>query len=133
MKSVRALAALLSLGVFGSSIAYEPSVNYMLQCMGCHGPDGTGEAGRVPALNQTALLFARMPEGRRYLLQVPGVAQSTLSDAELAELLNWMIPHFGGTSAQGFTPFTPQEVARFRKSPLADPRAERERLLALAR
>lgn len=111
--------------------AYEPAVNYMLQCMGCHTPDGSGEPGRVPSLRDTALPFARLPAGRRYIVQVPGAAQSTLSDAELAALLNWMIVELGHATPQSFAPFTAAEVAAYRRTPLTDVRSERERLLAL--
>ena len=88
------LAALL-VAVCGTAGAFEPAVNYMLQCMGCHTPaHGSGEPGRVPSMRMTLAALAVVPEGRRFLVQVPGSAQSTLSDAELAELLNWMIRNF---------------------------------------
>lgn len=111
--------------------AYEPAVNYMLQCMGCHTADGSGEPGRVPSIRDTLLPFAHLPAGRRYIVQVPGAAQSTLSDAELAELLNWMIVELGHAKPQGFAPFTAAEIAQYRRTPLTDVRSERERLLAL--
>jgi hypothetical protein len=111
--------------------AYEPAVNYMLQCMGCHTSDGSGEPGRVPSIRDTVLPFARLPAGRRYIVQVPGSAQSTLSDAELAALLNWMIVELGHGTPQAFAPFTAAEVAQYRRTPLTDVRSERERLLAL--
>jgi len=111
--------------------AYEPAVNYMLQCMGCHTADGSGEPGRVPSLRDTVLPFARLPAGRRYIVQVPGAAQSTLSDAELAALINWMIVELGHGTPQAFAPFTAAEVAQYRRTPLTDVRSERERLLAL--
>lgn len=111
--------------------AYEPAVNYMLQCMGCHTPDGSGEPGRVPAIRDTVLPFARLPAGRRYLVQVPGAAQSTLSDAELAAVLNWMIVELGHAAPRAFAPFTAAEVAEYRRTPLTNVRSERERLLAL--
>ena len=39
--------------------------------------------------------FLTVPGGREYLVRVPGSAQSPLSDAELARVLNWMIRAFG--------------------------------------
>jgi len=83
-----ALLMLLACSLATAVRAYEPAVNYMLQCMGCHTPDGSGEPGRVPSIRDTVLPFARLPAGRRYLVQVPGAAQSTLSDVELAALIN---------------------------------------------
>jgi len=53
--------------------AFEPQVNYMLQCMGCHAPDGRGEPGHVPSVKASLLPFARMTTGRSYLVQVPGL------------------------------------------------------------
>jgi mono/diheme cytochrome c family protein len=126
-----ALLMLLACTLATAARAYEPAVNYMLQCMGCHTPDGSGEPGRVPSIRDTVLPFARLPAGRRYLVQVPGAAQSTLSDAELAALINWMIVELGHGTPQAFAPFTAAEVAQYRRTPLTDVRSERERLLAL--
>lgn len=110
-------------------LAYEPRINYMLQCLGCHGPDGRGEPGRVPSIRLTLAPLARSTAGRRYLLQVPGVALSTLSDQDLALLLNWMIPAFGGEQAKQFQTFTAAEVGRYRRTPLVEISATRARLM----
>jgi mono/diheme cytochrome c family protein len=116
-------------GSAGAS-AYEPQINYALQCMGCHTPDGAGVPDRVPSIRDTLVPFAGMAEGRRYLVQVPGSAQSTLSNAELAELLNWMIRNLTGvTPPSTLAPFTEQEVRQYRASTLSQVRATRERLL----
>ncbi len=112
-----------------SAMSYEPYINYALHCMGCHTPDGSGTPGRVPAIRDTLLPLARLPDGRRYLVQVPGSAQSALTDAELAAVLNWMIGTFSGKKE--FTPYTESEVARYRSQTLVQVRAERERLLGL--
>lgn len=76
-------SALLVLACRDAS-AYGPYMNYALHCMGCHTPDGSGTPGRVPAIRDTLLPFAQVPEGRKYLVQVPGSAQSTLNDSEPA-------------------------------------------------
>jgi mono/diheme cytochrome c family protein len=124
-------AALASLALFATAHAYEPSVNYALQCMGCHTPDGSGVPGRVPSIRTTLLPFARMPAGRQFLVQVPGSAQSTLSNAQLAELLNWMIENLSTEpSRNDYKRFTEEEVAGFRQHALIEVRATRERLLA---
>jgi hypothetical protein len=126
--------AWLACGSAGSQAqAYEPAINYMLQCRGCHGPVGLGEPGRVPAVRATLRRFASLPAGRRFMVQVPGAAQSQLSDAELAELLNWMVLNLGERSSgntDGFQPYTQAEVARYRRTPLVNVRSERARLLA---
>jgi mono/diheme cytochrome c family protein len=101
----------------------------MLQCMGCHTPDGSGEPGRVPSIKDTLAPFALTPDGRRFLIQVPGASQSTLSDAGLADLLNWMVQNLSVTKPAHFTQFTTAEVARYRRTPLVDVQATRQRLL----
>ena len=109
--------------------AYEPQTNYMLQCMGCHTPDGSGEPGRVPSIKDTLSPFTRSPMGRRFLIQVPGASQSTLSDAELAALLNWMVQNLSTPRPARFTPFTEVEVAGFRRTPLVDVQGTRRELI----
>ena len=114
---------------WGAALAYEPRTNYMLQCMGCHTPDGAGEPGRVPSIKETLAPFASSPAGRRFLIQVPGASQSTLSDGELAELLNWMIQNLSVPKPAHFTPFTGAEVAGLRRTPVVDVQGTRRQLL----
>jgi hypothetical protein len=111
--------------------AFEPQVNYMLQCMGCHAPDGRGEPGHVPSVKASLLPFAKLTAGRSFLVQVPGAAQSTLSDAELAQLLNWMISNLSATKSDRFGRFTEAEVARYRRTPLVQVTAARKALLKM--
>ena len=66
---------------------------------------------------------------RRFLIQVPGAAQSTLSDAELAALLNWMIPNLSASKLTHFTRFTEAEVASLRRTPLVDVQGTRRQLV----
>jgi hypothetical protein len=126
--------AVVSLGVSAGAVAYEPQMNYALQCMGCHTPDGAGVPDRVPSIRDTLVPLAGMAEGRRYLVQVPGSAQSTLSNAELAELLNWMIRSLSVVKPPStLAPFTEAEVRKYRVQTLTQVRATRERLLAASR
>lgn len=119
------------LGLWSQAEATEPAVNYMLHCMGCHTPDGTGEPGRVPSLRNTLIPFAASAAGRKFLVQVPGSAQSTLTDAELAAVLNWMVSTLSAQPArQELRPFTAAEVAAYRSTPLVAVKAERARLMA---
>ena len=125
-----ALAGISGLGLCERAVAFEPSVNYMLQCMGCHTPDGSGAAGRVPSIRSTLLPFSALAAGRQFLVQVPGASQSTLSDAELAELLNWIIENLSNEPrGPVLRRFTAAEVASYRRKPLVDVRATREHLL----
>lgn len=98
----------------------------MLECRGCHGALGAGTPGKVPSLAQTARFLAS-ERGRAYLVRVPGVAGSQLSDARIAALLNWMLRELASDppAAAGFEAFTESEVASARARPLLDPIPER--------
>lgn len=107
-----------------------PQVNYMTECQGCHLPDGSGMAGRVPSMKGEVQHFLAVPGGREFLVRVPGAANSKLSDADLAALLNWLVPRFGGMPQTSFAPYTPQEVATYRAQRLIDVSATRRALVA---
>ena len=95
--------------------------NYQLQCMGCHGETGAGLEGQVPSLRGTLARISGAPQGRDYVLRVPGVTQSTLSAAEVAAVLNWALYEFSGTNAaKRIQPFTAAEVAQSRSRPLVE-------------
>jgi cytochrome c553 len=114
--------------------AYEPQVNYQLHCMGCHRADGAGEADRLPSMRGTLVPFSLHAQGRDYLLRVPGVAQSPLSDADLAALMNWMVRNLSDVPAPAsFVDYTAEEVGRARQQPLVQVVDERRRLLELTR
>jgi mono/diheme cytochrome c family protein len=106
-------------------------VNYMLQCQGCHLADGMGREGKVPQLRGLVGRYLEVPGGREYLVRVPGSSQSPLDDAELAEVLNWVVEQFGPEEvARGFVRFTAEEVRRVRRPPLLHVSAVRAALLA---
>ena len=93
--------------------------NWTLNCQGCHRPDGTGSAETTPSLSGETAKFLAVPQGREYLARVPGVATSPLSDAQLAELLNWMLWRFDAAHLpKEFVPFNAAEVGRLRRAPL---------------
>jgi hypothetical protein len=107
--------------------------NYMLNCMGCHLADGSGAAGKVPSLRDSLVVLSRSSAGRRYLVQVPGASESPLSNLELAQVLTWMVRNLSARAVPtDFTDFTSAEVATYRRSPLANVREVRARLLAPA-
>ena len=107
--------------------------SYMLNCMGCHIADGSGAPGKVPSLRDSLVPLAMSAAGRRYLVRVPGVSQSPLSDEQIAQLLGWMVRNLSARPVPpGFADFTAAEVAGYRKSPLVNVRAMRARLLAAA-
>jgi hypothetical protein len=104
--------------------------NYMIHCMGCHGEQGDGFKDQVPSLRGTLARFATLPEGRSFLLRVPGVSQSSL-DAELtAEVLNWTLREFSDAEVlHAVPPFTADEVTEARARPLLEVSSVRARLL----
>lgn len=135
--AVLALAGASSLALVWASpsAALTPpaQANYMLNCMGCHLPDGSGATGKVPSVRDSLARLSTSAAGRRYLVQVPGSAQSALSDLELAQVLSWMVRNLSARAqAADFTDFTAAEVARYRGSPLIEVRKTRARLLQAA-
>ena len=116
------LAAVSALCVARPARAWSPAVNYALNCQGCHLADGSATPDLVPPLQGSVGRLVHVPEGRAYLVRLPNVASTTLSDAETAELLNWVVERFGaGERPREFAPFTAAEVAlrAFRRVSLA--------------
>ena len=124
-----AAAIALSWAAANTARSYQPAVNYQLNCMGCHLADGSGQAGRVPSIRRSLVLFSASPEGRNYVVRVPGVAQSPLSDADTAALLNWMARNLSDLQLPpGFTDYSAVEIHGLRNRPLVKVSAIRERL-----
>ena len=93
----------------------------MLNCMGCHLLDGNGAPPDIPALKDRIGYFLTLPQGREYLAQVPGAANSLLDDARLAAVLNWIIDEFAGASAPpGWERYGAAEVGAYRKARAGD-------------
>jgi mono/diheme cytochrome c family protein len=114
-----------------SAFAHDAQTNYVLHCQGCHTADGSGLDGKVPSLRATLVPFARTAEGRKFLVQVPGVAQSTLTNAETAAVLNWMLGNLADDKQiAGISAFTEKEVAGYRATRLVNSREVRTQLLA---
>jgi cytochrome c553 len=93
--------------------------HWTLGCQGCHRPDGTGTEGTAPSLAGTVARFLSVPGGREYLGRVPGVATSPLSNADLAEVVNWMLWRFDKEHLPAnFQPYTAAEMGQLRSAPL---------------
>jgi mono/diheme cytochrome c family protein len=108
-----------------------PEINYMLHCQGCHRPDGSGAPGAVPDLRGHVSVFLGSPAGRAFLVRVPGSANAPLSDAELAELLVWIVYRFDPAHVPAdFAPYDAAEVGRLRVQQLSKVRDERAAILA---
>ena len=106
-----------------------PQALYVLHCAGCHGFDGSGvPGGRVPDLRQVGH-FLRVPGGREFLVQVPGVLGSGLDDAQVAQVSNWLLGTLAAASLPAeHKPYDGQEIARLRRQTPADVAAVREAL-----
>ncbi|HEX3845947.1 MAG TPA: cytochrome c [Steroidobacteraceae bacterium] len=116
---MRRLAA-LGLALAAASARASPPQDYMLYCMGCHGIEAQGVPGKVPPLAHSLGRYMRTPAGRNYILRVPGAQSSALSDAQLAEVLNWLAKTYNADELGADTAwFTTAEVAALRHTPLA--------------
>ncbi|WP_409014173.1 c-type cytochrome [Caballeronia sp. LZ028] len=95
--------------------------DWVLNCMGCHTADGSGIPGKVPALRNSLGHFVSLPDGRRFVMRVPGAANSALNDAELANVLNWLLATMNEQSRPAsFKPYTAEEIAAHRRPALTD-------------
>jgi mono/diheme cytochrome c family protein len=128
----RAIAVLIAaLSFAGTALAGgSPAELYTLNCWGCHKPRAEGIPGTVPRLANSMGYFLNVPGGREYLVEVPGVAASSLSDAEIAEVLNWLLLTFNkAETPAGFKPYTAAEVAKYRPHQLIEITETRDRLV----
>ena len=93
--------------------------DWALDCQGCHRVDGGGSARTAPKIAGEVAKYLKVAGGREYLGRIPGVASSPLSDARLAELVNWMLFRFDRRDLPaGFRPYTAAEIGRLRARPL---------------
>jgi len=106
-----------------------PAQLYMLNCWGCHRPDGEGIPGTAPPL-RGAVDFLRVPGGREYLISVPGVALSPLSNEQAADVMNWILKSFSKDRVPtDFKPYTAGEIAKVRTTHMLDIKKARAELV----
>lgn len=130
---MRLAAMLLATWIFSSAAIADPKANYLLHCRGCHLADGRGVPPEVPTLINVIGRLVAIAGGREYVVRVPGVAQTSLSDKDLAEVLNYvMVELNAATLPADFKPFTAEEIATYRPRVLADPARHRAKLLSSA-
>jgi cytochrome c553 len=127
--AVPALLAALASVPAASPASAGPEQDYILYCRGCHGADAEGVSGKIPPLAGALARFMRAPEGRNYVLRVPGAANSALTDAQLAGVLNWLAERYPAAEVPHIEPFTTEEVTRSRHTPLADVLATRREVV----
>lgn len=114
---------LLGLAGAGGAKAAVPShtvTNYLTHCGGCHGIEGISDKTFVPSLRNQVGWFTCSPEGRDYLVRIPGISMSLIrNDQELADVLNFVLFRLGGGSTPPGTKFfTAQEIHSLRAYPL---------------
>ncbi len=112
--------------------AGQARLHYMQHCMGCHTPDGSGAPEKgIPSMRDMLGKFLAQPGGREFIVQVPGVMNAALSDAEVAQLMNWLLPQVSAASLPADTrPYTGAEIARLRQNRPLDVPATRQALVA---
>lgn len=77
--------------------------------------------GGIPDFRNYVASFSYLPQGRQYVMQVPGVLISRLDDTNIATVMNYVMTQFGGTSLQqNFQPFSASEVATLRQNSITD-------------
>ena len=98
-----------------------PQSDYVEHCSGCHGMQGNSAPAEIPVLRNRIGYFMCTPEGRDYLIRLPNVSYSAITDnQELADMMNFIVFGLGGSSApKNARPFTATEVGRLRRDPLA--------------
>ena len=110
--------------------------DYVEHCGGCHGVEGRSAPALLPELRDRVGYFMCTPQARAYLIRLPNVAHSRITDnQQLADLLNFVIFDLGGASTPpGTRPFAADEVARERRFALSSVslKAERVRHVAAA-
>ncbi len=125
------VAAALTILMLAPSIAHgePPAQLYMLNCWGCHRPQGEGIPGTAPPLRGAAD-FLKVPGGRQYLIEVPGVSQSALSDAQVADVMNWILRSFSKDRLPAnFKPYTAEEVKQYRGIKMLSLTDKRQKLI----
>ena len=113
----------LAIVLFSTSLfAASPRINYLLYCSGCHRPAGEGNPPNVPTLHDELGRMMSIEQMRGYLARVPGSAHAPITNAELAEVLNWILEEFSAnTLPENFKKLSVEEVTEARSQILADP------------
>jgi mono/diheme cytochrome c family protein len=137
LKELRAEEGVLGVEAATSEVGARDK--YVLFCAGCHGIEGEGGGGgggmkRIFPFPPAIGVFLNDPKGRLYLANVGGVTSAGMSDAETAEVLNYILLSFGQSSTpQTFVPYTPDEIRGLRENRVDDPLALRREIGARLR
>jgi hypothetical protein len=103
--------------------------DYVEHCAGCHGVQGLSAPAKLPELRGRVGYMMCDADTRAYLLRLPNIAKSRLTDnQQLADMLNFMIFGMGGESVlPGTQPFTAAEVGYERRFALTSASLVKER------
>jgi len=127
--TARAATLLMALALVTPAFAESAAQLYTLNCWGCHQPHAEGIPGTVPRLARSMGYFLNVPEGRAYLVQVPGVANSPLNDQQIADVLNWMLDTFSKNELpKDFKPYTVDDIRTYRPHPILNVKDARREL-----
>ena len=121
----------ITIGASAADDAARAHMQYLHHCAGCHLADGTGEPAKgIPSMRGQLGLFLTVPGGREFIVQVPGVMNSPLSDRDTANLMNWLLPTITADTLPANTaPYTAEEIARLRATRPLDVMAVRATLV----
>lgn len=140
--SIRAVCLIAALALPLTAVAQQKApmpqatpaqTRYLVGCGGCHGIQGISESQVVPQLRDQVGYFLCTEEGRGYAVRLPNVAFADLNDADLAEMMNFVMFGLGGQSSRGARPYTAAEVGRLRRQPLVQDRLLATRASVVAR
>ncbi len=120
----------LLLLLFSGKAWASPQYDYLLHCSGCHLENGAGSPPDVPDLRLSMEYLLGSPEGRSYLIRVPGASQAPISDKQLADVMNWMLKTYAPKKAAEVSLYDEAEIARSRKNPLLNAVLLREQLMS---
>lgn len=122
----------LAAGAADAASLGSPRLDYVLNCAGCHGLDGAGVPAKgVPRLRGNIGKLLHLPDGRAFIVQAPGVSNSSLGHAELADLLNWLVVEMDPAHLPpDLAPYTAGEVAELRRARRSEYLARRAALAA---
>ena len=89
-----------------------PQSDYVEHCSGCHGMQGDSAPAEIPVLRGRVGYFMCTKEGREYLIRLPNVAYSAITDnQELADMMNFVVFGLGGNSApKAAKPYSAEDI-----------------------
>jgi microcystin-dependent protein len=93
--------------------------------------DGSGHPDHgVPDMRGALGYFQNLQQGRAFLVQVPGVNNAGLDDAQITRLTNWTMKRFSSaTLPPGWKPYTEEEIRAYRAQRPTEVAATRARIV----